>query len=62
MKSLRYREWKGNVTDKDAPEEPEQKERHLIDCLSYILLDGPRFVDQRKPRSTFEPIYGSLGY
>lgn len=62
MKSLRYREWKGNVVDKDAPEEPEQKDRHLVDCLSYILLDGPRFIERRKVRDTFEPIYSSIGY
>jgi hypothetical protein len=62
LKNLRFREWKGNVTDKDPPEEPEDKRRHLVDCLSYILLDGPRFVEQRKSRSTFEPLYPSLGY
>ena len=22
------------------------KDRHLIDCLSYMLLDDPRFIDQ----------------
>jgi len=62
LKSLRYKEWKGNVTDKDAPEEPQQKERHLVDCLSYILLDGPEFVHQGKPENTFQPIYRAIGY
>jgi hypothetical protein len=63
MKNLRYREWKGNVTDKDAPEEPMQKERHLIDCLSYILLDEPRHVRRRQKQSVkFEPIYKSTCY
>jgi hypothetical protein len=62
LKSLRYKEWKGNVTDKDAPEEPQQKERHLIDCLSYILLDGPGFVSQGKPVSTWRPQYPAIGY
>ncbi len=47
FKTLRYREWKGQVTDKDAPEEPQDKRRHLLDCLKYILLDRPRFIDQR---------------
>lgn len=61
LKNLRYREWKGNVTDKDAPEEPMQKERHLIDCLSYILLDQPRFMDPHRHRGGdggWKPIYG----
>lgn len=62
LKALRYREWKGNVTDKDAPEEPQQKERHLIDCLSYILLDGPIFIDRGKRGSTFKPVYPAIGY
>ena len=38
------------------------KDRHLIDCVSYILLDDPRFVDQRGGLSTFEPIYPNLAY
>ena len=50
LKSLRYREWKGTVTDKDAPEEPQDKRRHLIDCVSYILLDKPRFIEKRRPQ------------
>lgn len=50
FKTLRYREWKGNVTDKDAPEEPQDKRRHLIDDLSYILLDKPRFIEKRGPQ------------
>lgn len=62
MRSLRYREWKGNVTDKDAPEEPEQRDRHLIDCLSYILLDGPTFIDRNRKGGGFEPIYPNLAY
>jgi hypothetical protein len=62
IKSLRYREWKGNVTDKDAPEEPEQKERHLVDALIYVLLDEPRFVSRAPLKSTWEPIYESIGY
>lgn len=48
FKTLRYREWKGQVTDKDAPEEPQDKRRHLLDCLKYILLDKPRFIEQRE--------------
>lgn len=62
LKTLRFREFKGNVTDKDAPEEPEQKARHLVDCLLYILLEKPRFIDPTPQRSTFRPVYGTLGY
>jgi hypothetical protein len=62
FKNLRFREWKGNVTDKDAPEEPEQKERHLIDDLSYILLDSPRFIERRKNKSTWKPVNSACGY
>ena len=35
---------------------------HLIDCLSYILLDKPEFVNQGKPASTWRPIYPAVGY
>ena len=42
---------------KDAPSDPMDKDRHLIDCVSYILLDDPRFIDQRGGLITFEPIY-----
>jgi hypothetical protein len=62
LKSLRYKEWKGNVTDKDAPEEPQQKDRHLVDCLSYILLDDPEFIGQSKPTSTYRPQYPNIGW
>jgi hypothetical protein len=47
LKTVRYREWRGNVTDKDAPEEPQDKRRHLVDCLKYIMLDRPRFVERQ---------------
>src|SRR5262249_19776482 len=62
IKTLRYREWKGLVTDKDAPEEPEQKRRHLVDALSYVLLHGPYFVDPSARPATFTPLYQSLNY
>jgi hypothetical protein len=62
LKSLRWKEWKGNVTDKDAPEEPQQKDRHLVDCLSYILLDDPQFVNQEKPKSIWKPQYPAIGW
>jgi hypothetical protein len=62
FKSLRFKEFKGTVIDKDPPSDPMDKDRHLIDCVSYILLDDPRFIDQRGGLSTFEPIYPNLAY
>ena len=62
FKSLRFKEFKGTVIDKDPPSDPMDKDRHLIDCVSYILLDDPRFIDQRGGLSTFEPIHPSLAY
>jgi hypothetical protein len=62
LKSLRWKEWKGNVTDKDPPEEPSSKDRHLVDCLSYILLDNPDFVNQEKSKSTWKPHYPAIGW
>lgn len=62
LRTLRYREFKGNVTDKDAPEEPEQKRRHLVDCLSYILLEKPTFVSPRRRRTEYEPTIKSCAY
>jgi hypothetical protein len=62
LRSLRFREFKGAVTDRDPPSDPIDKDRHLIDCLSYILLDDPQFIDQRGGLSTFRPIYPNLGY
>jgi hypothetical protein len=48
--------------DTDPPEKPQEKRRHLVDCLAYILLDRPRFIDSRRPESTFTPIYPAVGY
>ena len=62
LRTLRYREWKGNVTDKDAPEEPEQKRRHLVDCLSYLLLHEPCFVEPHTRLSKPQILYPSLAY
>ena len=42
--------------------DPMDKDRHLIDCVSYILLDDPQFIDQRRCPSTFQPIYPNLGH
>lgn len=59
---VRFAEWRGNVTDKDPPEKPQEKRRHLVDCLAYILLDRPRFIDRRPRVSTWTPIYPATGY
>jgi len=68
LKNARYQEFKGNVTDKDPPEKAERKERHLIDCIVYILLYGARFIPPKKiGGGDWEPIYpggksGGTGY
>jgi len=38
------------------------KDRHLIDCVSYILLDDPRFIDPTRRLREFAPIYKNVGY
>jgi hypothetical protein len=45
------------VVDKDPPEKPQEKRRHLIDCLAYILLDQPRFIDRQRrlPPPLYDP-------
>lgn len=60
FKNLRYREWKGNVTDKDAPQDPMDKDRHLIDTVSYILLDNPHWIEpvRKGGGDDYKPIYG----
>ena len=62
FKSVRFKEFKGAVIDKDPPSDPMDKDRHLIDCFSCILLVDPRFIDPRGGLSTFEPIYPNLAY
>jgi len=45
---LRWKEIKGAAAlVKDAPEEPEDKEKHLPDCLSMIMLDEPHWIATR---------------
>jgi hypothetical protein len=48
FKSLRFREHVGHVQGKDAPQDPEDKRRHLIDCLGYILMERPHFIEPRR--------------
>ncbi len=62
MSPLKFAEWRGIVTDKDPPEQAHGRPRRLVDCLSYILLDRPRFIDRRPRVNTFRPIYPELGY
>ncbi len=50
LKQLRRKELRGIAAEeRDRPDEPASKERHLIDCLSYILMDKPRFVPPKDP-------------
>jgi hypothetical protein len=59
---LRFSEWRGNVTDKDPPEKPQEKRRHLVDCLAYVLLDRSRFVDRGPRVTSWTPIHPAVGY
>jgi len=65
-KQFRQVHWKENrgiaALEKDPPGQPMDKERHLIDCVSYILLEEPQFWDKTAKLSTFEPIYKNIGY
>ena len=40
FKSLRFKESKWTVIDKDPPSDTTDKDQHLIDRVSYILLDA----------------------
>jgi hypothetical protein len=63
IKGLRYKELKGiAATEKDPPPDPLNKDKHLIDCLSYGLLDGPRWVEVKKAANSYRPIHRALGY
>jgi hypothetical protein len=61
LKNLRFREWKGLIEDKNPPQEPAEKDRHLVDCLSYVLLEKPFWSDPTPMRSTYKPIYPAIG-
>lgn len=53
IKGVRFKELKGIAAqERDAPGDPVDKERHLVDCLSYGLLDEPRYIE---PKSYREP-------
>ena len=41
----RYREHKTAMPDRNAPDEPEEIDRDLIDALGYILLSDPGFIN-----------------
>lgn len=60
---LRFSEWKASVTDKDPPEKTEEKRKHLVDCLAYVLLDEPRHVVKRTAQGwQFNPNTPNAGY
>jgi hypothetical protein len=62
LSHLRFAEWHGNVIDKDAPEQPQAKRRHLVDALMYILMDGPRFREKRQSKQFIhKPNYTVIG-
>lgn len=50
---LRFAEFRGSVVDKDDPQMPIEKRRHLVDGLCYILLDKPRFRDRSRPLTPY---------
>lgn len=60
---LRFDEWRGAgmAAEKDPPERVREVRKHLVDCVSYILLDEPRHIVRRRAE---EPamIYPNLGY
>jgi hypothetical protein len=45
---LRFAEFRGNVLDKESPQMPIEKRRHLVEALCYILLDKPRFIERHQ--------------
>jgi hypothetical protein len=51
---LRFAEFRGNVVDKEDPQAPVEKRRHLVDALCYILLDQPRFIERSKPQPPYD--------
>lgn len=59
-KQFKMARWKQNkgaaALEKDPPGEPVDKDRHLIDGISYIMLYEPDFIDETPRTSTFEPI------
>jgi hypothetical protein len=61
LKFLRWREWRGTVPNKDAPDTPEEKDRHLVDCLSYILLEMPELIETKKP-AKYPVQYPAIGW
>lgn len=62
FKMFRWQELKTGSLDKDPPDKPVDKDHHLIDCVSYILLHEPEFINPHSRLSEFIPIYKNLGY
>ena len=51
---LRFAEFRGNVVDREDPQMPIEKRRHLVDALCYVLLDDPRFIEKSKPQPQYD--------
>ena len=65
-KQFRMARWKENrgiaALERDPPGVPMDKERHLIDCVSYIMLDGPEFYDKTRRLTPPTILYPNLAY
>jgi len=64
FRDLRFKKLKGDPSEKDAPPDPMNKDRHLIDCVSYNLLAEPEFIPKGPVRGSWKPNpnTSSLGY
>ena len=63
LRDLRWKKLKGvALLEKDEPGEPIEKDHHLVDCLSYILMDDPKYIDRTNGLHPYTPIYPALGY
>lgn len=54
----KWKEVRPNAANLNLPEEPEDKDNHLMDCLKYLIVS--RFSESERPKVKSE--YGSLAY